>query len=421
MRILKLSPYCYPEQVSSSHLTHDLNQAFFATGMSIVNFVPTPTRGVSKDVRQEYKHRKHEVRDNGKNIIHRFAMFGEGKNPILRAIRYVLVNVIQYFKGSHAKEIDAIYAGSTPPTQGVLCAMVKKTLSKKTGKSIPFIYNLQDVFPDSLVTAGFTHKGSLLWKIGRKVENYTYQHADKIIVISQDIKENIMSKGVSEEKIQLIYNWIDTDKVRPIGIQNNQLYRELGLSESTFKVVYAGNLGKAQGVQVLVEVADRMQDDLSVEFIIFGSGVEEENIKTMVSNKGLRNIRVLPLQPAERISEVYSLGDVSVVACKKGAGGGAVPSKTFSIMATATPVLLSFDEGSELWHLIEENDCGYTAPAGDAEGLAERIREAKNDLLGNTRKGSNARALVLSRFSKQVGTQAYTDVILEEVERIKVV
>ena len=201
IKMLKLSPYCFPEQVSSSHLSRDLNAAYADAGIVIENYVPTPTRGVTKEIRQKYKKIKYEERNDGSIIIHRFAMFPEGKNPLQRALRYVCVNVAQYFKGSRAQGIDLIYSASTPPTQGLLCAKVKKKLSKRYGHNVPFVYNLQDIFPDSLVNAKMTRKGSLIWKLGRKIEDYTYRHADRIITISEDFKKNIMDKGVPEEKI----------------------------------------------------------------------------------------------------------------------------------------------------------------------------------------------------------------------------
>ena len=163
IKILQLSPYFAPEQISSSHLSKDLTDGYINNGMVIENYVPTPTRGISAEVRKKYKKIKYEEIHDGRVIIHRFSMFREGKNPILRALRYLLVNIKQYFKGSRAKDIDLILAGSTPPTQGMLCAMVKKKLSKRYKKNVPFIYNLQDIFPDSLVTAKMTKKGSIIW------------------------------------------------------------------------------------------------------------------------------------------------------------------------------------------------------------------------------------------------------------------
>lgn len=94
----------------------------------------------------------------------------------------------------------ATVSASTPPIMGATCAMIKMNLN------IPFVYNLQDIFPDSLYNNGLAKKEGILWKIGRMIENFTYRHADKIIVISEDFKKNIMAKGVPEEKIVVVYN-----------------------------------------------------------------------------------------------------------------------------------------------------------------------------------------------------------------------
>lgn len=409
--ILKLSPYFYPERVSSTHISEDLNAALFAAGYTIDNYVPTPSRGISKEEHKKYLKIPYEVRDDGHTIVHRFRMFREGRNPIQRALRYVLVNWKQYRRARKAEGIDLIYGASTPPTQGLLLGKVKRKLSKRYGRNVPFIYNLQDVFPDSLVTTGMTKKGSLIWKIGRKIEDKTYKNADKIIVISNDIKKNIMEKGVPEEKIAVIPNWIDVDATRPVPRTANQLFDELGLSREGFYVTYAGNLGLAQGVDTILDAADRLKDEPELRFVIFGGGNKQEQYKQRID--GMQNVQLFPLQPPERVAEVYSLGDISAVACKKGAGKGAIPSKTVSIMATATPVLLSFDEGSELWRLIGENDCGYLAPAEDAAALAAQILAAQQDAAARKRKGKNARSLAETRFSKEIGTSSWLRVYAE--------
>lgn len=185
MKVLMLSPYCYPEQISSSHLTDDLFQAFSSEGVVVDVYSPTPCRGIDKETRKKYQSIKEQSMYDNAIRIHRFSLFAENKNSIARAIRYILCNIIQYHKGIRAKNIDVIFAGSTPPTQGLLCGLVKKKLTKKNGHEVPFVYNLQDVFPDSLVNAKMTTEGSFLWKLGRKIENYTYSSADIIIVISK--------------------------------------------------------------------------------------------------------------------------------------------------------------------------------------------------------------------------------------------
>ena len=403
MKILKLSPYCSPEQVSSSHLTKDLTAAFLANGITIENYVPIPTRGVSNEIRNKYKKIKYEELENGKVIIHRFSMFPEGKNTIQRAIRYVLVNVIQYFKGSHAKNIDLIYAGSTPPTQGLLCGLVKKRLK------VPFVYNLQDIFPDSLVNAKMTSKGSLIWKIGRKIEDFTYRSADKIIVISEDFKRNIMEKGVPEEKIEIIPNWINTDTVYPVDRQDNILFERYGLDRDKFYICYSGNLGHSQNLKLLISVAEEIQIAMpDVMFVLIGEGAAKKDLELLVQKKKLKNIVILPFQPYRDIAHVFSLGDVGLIISKSGIGGSSVPSKTWGIMAARRPILASFDKDSELAKVISKTDSGIVVEAGSKEQFI--------DALGKIRKstetmGRNGRTYILDNLTQEICTAKWIDIM----------
>lgn len=405
MKILKLSPYYAPERISSSHLSSDLEQAYVDAGFETVVYCPTPTRGITAAERAKYTKIKYEEAYGGAIKIHRFAMFREGRNPIGRAIRYVLVNLVQYHKGTRAKGIDVILGASTPPTQGLLCGLVKKRLSKKYGRQVPFIYNLQDVFPDSLVTAGLAKRGGLLWKIGRKIENYTYRAADAIIVIGEDIKRNIMEKGVSEEKIHVIPNWVDTETTKPVAFADNELAKELQIEDGKFRVVYAGNLGLMQGVDTLIQTAELLQTDDTVEFLIFGKGAAEEKLKAQAAN--LPNVRFFPLQPAERVSEVYSLGDCCAVLCKKGTGGAGIPSKTWTIMACGRPLLVSFDEG-ELCNTVQAAEAGLCSVAEDAAALAENIKALQADA---AQYGEHARAYAVTYADKAQAVAKYVNLI----------
>ncbi len=406
IQLLKLPPYCYPERISSSHLTEDMYEAFADAGIHTTVVAPTPCRGIDEETRRHYKGIRHEQLENGSVDVYRFPLFKEGRSPILRAFRYILCNVIQYCRGKQVPGVSVIYAASTPPTQGILCGRVAAKLSKKYKKKVPFVYHLQDVFPDSLVSAGLTSKGSLLWKLGRKMEDRTYRYADKIIVISEDIKKNVLAKGVPEEKIEVIPNWIDTDAVRSVSREENKLFDELGIDRNRFTAVYAGNLGKTQGIDTFVAAAKQLPD---VQFLIFGEGSSREEIAGQCA--GCANIRLLPLMPADRVAEVYSLGDLCLVSCKAGLGSGAVPSKTFSIMATATPVLLSFDEGTELWNLIEGERCGICTHAGKADELVTAIRWASSHPGELAAMGEKARKCVETTYSKEVGTGRMLDVI----------
>ena len=204
MRLLFLPTYFTPERTASSHLTNDRCEAFVEAGMRMRIYTPCPTRGISREERKPYKNRlKEESLKEGRIYIYRFSLWREGKNPGLRALRYVVACMKHFYHGCREREADVLFVDSTPPIQGAMAALVKKV----TG--VPVVYNLQDIFPDSLVGTGLARKGGLLWKIGRRIEDFTYRNADKIIVISEDFKRNIMAKGVPEENLEVIYTWVD--------------------------------------------------------------------------------------------------------------------------------------------------------------------------------------------------------------------
>lgn len=201
MKLLRLCAYFAPEKAAASHLVNDMYEAFTEAEINCVCITPEPSRGISDEVRKEYKKKKEEFLYHGMLTVKRFPMMKEGRNLIQRALRYLLCAIRTYQYAVRENDIDVVFVSSTPPIMGVLGAKVAKRLSQKYGRKIPVVYNLQDIFPDSLVSANITKKGSLLWKIGRKLENDTYRSADEIIVISEGFKKNIMEKGVPESKI----------------------------------------------------------------------------------------------------------------------------------------------------------------------------------------------------------------------------
>ena len=403
LKLLILNGYYSPEESPDIHLGNDYIEAFVENGYEIDLYTPMPTRRISKELRNRYKKIKYEEKYDGKVKIHRFSMFSEPKNNTLRAFRYALCNIAHFFKGLLAKDVTVIFACSTPPTQGLVASFLKKI------KKIPFIYNLQDVFPDSLCTTGITTKDSLAWKLGRKIEDFTYKNADKIIVISEDFKKNIMTKGVPEDKIEVIYNWVDENAVIHIDKKDNILFDKLGECRDKFNVVYAGNLGNAQNIDIIIETANILKDNKNIKFIIIGNGPCEEKFKSMAVE--LENISFYDLQPYDLVSYVYSLGDASFITCPKGMGKNAMPSKTWSIMSAGTAVLASFDTDSDMNRILSENNTGLIAEAEDSKALAENILYLFNNQDVCCSMGLNARKYIEAYLTRDIGTQKYVDLL----------
>ena len=407
MRILYLPAYFTPEKAASSYLGENRNQAFADAGFETITFTPIPCRGISKDIRREYSSKEHRLEKmyDDKMVVHRFPLFSEGKNPVLRALRYSICWIVQFHKALWTKKIDCIYLASTPPIQGLIGSWAGRI------RKIPFVYNLQDVFPDSLVGTSLTKKGGFLWRVGRWIENVTYKGADKIIVISEDFKKNIMAKGVPDEKIVVIYNWVDEEAVVDVPRSENKLFPKYDLDPSKFYITYSGNIGLTQNMDMLLEVMDELKTEApDVCLVLIGEGAYKKQVESIVAAKNLTNVAMLPFQPYEDISHVFSLGDAGLVISKPGVGANSVPSKTWSIMSASRPVLANFDE-NELKVIIADHRCGIFTKAGDKEAFKSSILELYHNPELCKEYGRNGRQFVMDNLTKEVGTKKYVDVI----------
>lgn len=417
MKILYLTAYSNPEQTASSYLGRNRNEAFRAQGWTSLTYTPTPTRGVTEEQRRIYStEKKHEILNDGMTEVKRFSLMKEGENSIGRAARYTLLCIKLFNRGvfcKDAKKCDVMYASSTPPIMGATAALVKKVNKK------PFVYNLQDIFPDSLVGTGLAKKDGFLWKIGRRIENFTYRHADKIIVISEDFKRNIMAKGVPEEKIEVIYNWVDQNAVVDVSREENKLFDLYGLDRSKFYLCYSGNIGLTQNMDMLLEVMGELQEENSdIHLILVGEGAYKANVEDIVKIRNLNNVHMLPFQPYEDISCVFSLGDAGLVISKPGVGANSVPSKTWSIMSASRPVLANFDP-NELKDILDgthpfsvnNEKCGIFTEAGNKEEFKTAILNLYSNRELCKDYGKNGRRFILNNLTKEIGTQKYVDVI----------
>ena len=384
MKVLLFPAYFFPEFVSDTPLDDARYQAFANAGIEMSLFTSVPTRNVSEADKRKYARVVYEEMYDGMMHVHRFSMMDEGKHPVGRAYRYVLCAIKQFWYGLREKNVDVIFIISTPPIQGLLGALLKRI------RKCRFVYNLQDIFPESLVGTGLAPKGGLLWKIGRVIENFTYRNADKIIVISEGFKCNILAKGVPEEKIEVIYNWVDEEAVVDIPRSENILFDRYGLDRNKFYITYNGNIGLTQNLDMLIEAAKELEyrkdtDEQGYEdihFVIIGEGVYKGKMERIVKEQRISNITLLPFQPYEEISHVFSLGDVS----------------------------LSFDE-NELKDIIEKNHCGIFTKAGDKEAFIDGILQLYDNRSLCKDLGRNGRKFIMENLTKEIGTKKYVDVI----------
>lgn len=406
MKAIFTCSYYLPETAASLYITENIVNACAVNGVEVDLYTPTPTRSVPDVSKWE----REESYVNGKLRVHRFHLYGEGKNSLLRAVRYFMGEfMLLYF--CLCKKYDVAFIDSTPPIQGLKMPLIKLLRRK------PIVYNAQDIFPDSLVGTGLTCEGSLVWKIGRIVEKITYKYADKIIVISEDFKKNIMLKGVPEDKIVVVYNWVDQNAVVDIPRERNKLFDKYQLDRSKFHIEYSGNIGLTQNMDMLLEVMSELQvSHPDINLVLVGEGAYKDQVKKIIAEKLLTNVIMLPFQDYADISHVFSLGDAGLVISKPGVGANSVPSKTWSIMSASRPVLANFDE-NELKSILADNECGIFTKAGDKKAFKQSIITLYENRELCKKYGDNGRKFVMANLTREVGTSKYVEVIKEVAQK----
>lgn len=409
MNVLTFFAYFTPEKAASIYLFENLVEDLSKTD-NVDLIAPTPSRGIDQSEIDKYHNRLEESLYNDHCHIHRVKLYNEGTGTIGRFIRYFIGCWKQYWRARKLKNVDVIFSESTPPILCTMAVFVKKFMK------VPLVYDLQDIFPDSLVSTGISHEGSIFWKIGRKIEDFTYRHCDKIIVISEDFKKNILAKGVPEEKIEVVYNWVDQNVVVDVPREKNKLFDSYQLDRSKFYIEYSGNIGLTQNMELLLDVMAELQvSHPDINLVLVGEGAFKAEVVKIVNQKSLKNVVMLPFQPYEDISHVFSLGDVGLVISKPGVGTTCVPSKTWSIMSASRPVLANFDE-NELKDIIAKNHCGIFTKAGDKEAFKNAIITLYENRDLCKKYGKNGRMFIMDNLTREIGTQKYINIIKSVVK-----
>lgn len=268
-------------------------------------------------------------------------------------------------EAKHIKCDVVFYQSSRDSSSFVL--RIKKTLKK------PVLLNIQDIFPDSLVSTGAVKIKPIISYFENK-QRKMYKKVDCITVLSQDMKNTLIKKGVDDKKIFIAYNWFEKDQIKEIGIQQNKFAKKYNLSKEKFIVQYAGNLGFVINYDVFIEVAKRLIDYKNIELQIVGNGSQEEKFKKTALENGLSNVKFFPMQPLELVSDVYSYCDVCLIPLKQGVIYHSVPSKASIVMACKRPIILSCGQ-SDYTNLFLENNIEYIFGCNEYEKIANKIIE----------------------------------------------
>ena len=306
--------------------------------------------------------------------------------------------------GGWASKVDAVFAMSPPLTLGPTGRLIG------LARRAPLLFNVQDVFPDAAVRTGAITDRRLI-AVAAWLERASYRWADAVTVLSDDLRANVVAKLPPDgaRRVHVVPNFVDTDAIVP-GDRMTRYRAELGFGHEPV-VLYAGNVGFSQSLDLVVAAA-RMCPDIG--FVINGDGAARRELEA--SARDVPNLRFVGYQRVARLSEVLATGDIHVVPLRAGLGDVSVPSKTYSSLAAARPVVAAIDRDTEIPRLLAAAGAGVSVPADDAAAFVEAIRSLAHDTQRSREYGERGRAWVVANASPTAVGAAY-DQLLSTIRR----
>ena len=288
----------------------------------------------------------------------------EDKRDIVRrAAAFGGFSVLAAAAGSGGGPVDGVLALSPPLTLGAAGWLAARR------RRAPFVFNVQDVFPDVAVELGVITNRRVI-AAASALERWCYDRADAVTVLSEDLRDNVERKTRDPSKVKVIPNFVDTGAIVPAE-RESPYRREHGLAGKTV-VMYAGNVGLSQSLDLVIAAAGALAHEESLVFVINGGGAARPELER--SARGLPNVVFVDPQPPERLPEVLAAADVHLVPLKRGLARSSVPSKTYSILAAGRPLIASVDVGSEVARVVEDSGAGVAVPPDDPEAFTKAVQ-----------------------------------------------
>lgn len=334
--------------------------------------------------------------------IARVALYPSHDSSALKRIaNYTSFFVTSLFYGLFkANKADVIYAYNPPLTTALSAVIVGKM------RKMPVVIDIQDLWPDTLEATGMISNKRVL-KLISKFCDFTYKYAQEIVVLSPGFKQRLIDRGVPEDKVSVIYNWCNETL-----LSNAKPNKDI-MPLSGFNVVFAGNIGKAQGMDSIINAAEILSEqNVNANVVIVGDGVSLSDTKQLVLEKELTNVFFIPRVPMEEVGAILSAADALLVHLNENELFRiTIPSRTQAYLASGKPIIMGVSgDASEL---INESDAGVVCKPDDPQSLADAIACLANlppEQLAT--KSENAKEFYYNNLSLSCGIEKFLRVFV---------
>jgi colanic acid biosynthesis glycosyl transferase WcaI len=380
----------FPPETGSARRVGELCDYFAAQGhhVHVVTGFPTYPKGILYPGYRK-KLLSHNRLNEFQDITRVWLYTSTNRSSSLKRIaHYVTFSFMALFGALTGKKPDVIYIVSHPYFLGLSAKVIRFLRGGK------IVLDVQDSWPEAPIALGYI-KWHWLVRLLVWTEKIVYRSSDMISTLAPEMADHLVARGAEARKIKVIYNWVDHRQYAPVDGSN--LRRRLGL-DGMFVVLFAGNIGKPQGLEVVIGAAEITAKKNNISYLIIGDGAEKRHLEELVQARGLTNVLFLPSVPETEIIEYLSMADALLVHLKKAPHRmGIVPSKLQVYMASGKPILLGADGAPA--RIIREASCGVLFEPDKPQGLATAVQTLSTaDKKEYESMGSNGRNFAMRHF-----------------------
>lgn len=398
-----------PDGVSTAYLYNDIALKFEEKGFKVIVLTTTPHYNVLPDELKKQPVKRSLLglystsNYKGIKVIH--VPQKKFKSSVLRMFGFVYWHFASVILGLFQKKIDVILSPSPPLTIGLINIILGKVKGAKV------IYNVQEIYPDLLIEAGGLKSKSLIY-ILKWLEGIVYKYSDKVTTIDKVFYNTIVNRFNDTSKLHIIPNFVDTSIYMPLSTKEIEINDNYFPTTNSLKLMYAGNIGHAQDWNTLIKTAIKLKKE-KIEFFVIGEGVMKVFLEEEIKIHELTNIHLIPYQPRECMPFLIAYSDIQFIFMSPQTAGHGFPSKVYTIMACAKPMLVCSSPGTPVINFLKDKNCAFLIDENDLElktdKIVELLKSIKKEEL--TEMGKNGLNEINLSYSKEVVTDMYINLV----------
>lgn len=398
-----LSEYFYPGLTATGKLMTQLSGELSKKGFEVEVYTCRHNRMAKSKVKLPLKEIYNDVKINLLPCVNL-----NKENLLFRIINWLSFSFHLLINLSFKSSKDILFIVTNPPILPLVGLFFNIVRGQRF---IPIIY---DIYPDIAVALEVAEENSFFVKLWKRLNNVIYGRASGIVVISKQMKQTLVNNTKSnslESKIEVIYNWEDAEFIKPLEKENNTFAKKNGYNE-VLTVLYSGNFGLYNDLCTIIYAAERVQK-LPVKFVFIGDGAQKKKLEEIVRDKDLKNVDFHPYQPFEKLPEILTCADISIVSEDKRVNGLCSSSKLYSSLASGRAVLALVNKDSDIAETIKNCNCGFIVNQEDVQQVVNQLKfylKNRNEL---KKMGKKARKYFEEHYTINHSIEKYVNMLKE--------